>query len=108
MLSIKKFLKNTNQLGIKIKFKSQDIPLGIAHALKIATKNTRKNIALILGDNIFYGHGFNIILKKFVKFDSEGQILINEVKDPSNFGILPMIKINYLLKFMKNQKKHWK
>ena len=62
----KKILKNTNQLGIKIKFKSQDRPLGIAHALKIATKNTRKNIALILGDNIFYGHGFNIILKKFV------------------------------------------
>ena len=53
----KKILKNTNQLGIKIKFKSQDRPLGIAHALKIATKNTRKNIALILGDNIFYGHG---------------------------------------------------
>ncbi len=105
-VTYKKILKNINQLGIKIKFKSQDRPLGIAHALKIATKNTKKNIALILGDNIFYGHGFNIILKKFVKFDSEGQILINEVKNPSNFGILTYDKNKLPVKIYEKPKKN--
>ena len=74
--------------------------------MKIATKNTKKNIALILGDNIFYGHGFNIILKKFVKFDSEGQILINEVKNPSNFGILTYDKNKLPVKIYEKPKKN--
>ena len=101
----KNILKNTKNLGIKIKFKIQNKPLGIAHGLKIGSKNTKKDIALILGDNIFYGHGFNLILKNFMKFESEGQILINHVNDPKNFGILNYDKKGLPLKIIEKPKK---
>ena len=48
----------------------------------------------------------NIILKKFVKFDSEGQILINEVKNPSNFGILTYDKNKLPVKIYEKPKKN--
>ena len=101
----KKILKNPNKLGINIKYKIQNKALGIAHGLKIASKNSKKDIALILGDNIFYGHGFNVILKNFMKFESEGQILINQVRDPENFGILNFDKKGEPLKIIEKPKK---
>ncbi len=101
----KKILKNSNNLGIKIRYKIQNKALGIAHGLKIASKNSKKNIALILGDNIFYGHGFNVILKKFMKFETEGQILVNHVKNPKNFGVLNYDKKGNPLKITEKPKK---
>ncbi len=101
----KKILKNSKKLGIKINFKIQNKPLGIAHGLKIGSKNTKKNIALILGDNIFYGHGFNVILKKFMKFESEGQILINHVQNPKNFGVLSYNKKGFPSKIIEKPRK---
>ncbi len=102
----KKILKNTSNLGIKIKFKSQNEPLGIAHALKIGSKNSKKNIALILGDNIFYGHGFNIILKRFLEFSSDGQSLLSYVKSPKNFGILKYNKYGDPIKIIEKPNKN--
>lgn len=101
----KKILKNISNLGIKIEFKSQNKPLGIAHGLKIGSRNSKKNIALILGDNIFYGHGFNLILKKFLEFKSFGQSLISYVKQPSNFGILTYNKFGVPVKILEKPKK---
>lgn len=100
----KKILKNTSSLGIKIKFKFQNKPLGIAHALKIGSKNTKKNIALILGDNIFYGHGFNVILKKFLEFKNDGQSLVSHVNNPANFGILKYDKYGVPKKIIEKPK----
>ncbi len=101
----KTVLKNAHRLGINIKYKIQNKALGIAHGLKIASNNTKKDIVLILGDNIFYGHGFNVILKNFMKFESEGQILINQVRDPKNFGILSYDKKGQPLKIIEKPKK---
>ena len=84
----KKILQNISKLGVTFKFKIQNKPLGIAHALKIASKGTRKDIALILGDNIFFGHGFNIILKNLMEFKSQGQLVVHTVKNPENLGVL--------------------
>ena len=96
----KKILKDISKLGINLKFKIQNKPLGIAHGLKIGSENTNKDIALILGDNIFYGHGFNIILNKFMEFKSSGQILVNHVKNPNNFGVLSYNKKGEPLKII--------
>ena len=52
----KKILKDISKLGINLKFKVQNKPLGIAHGLRIGSENTNKDIALILGYNIFFGH----------------------------------------------------
>ena len=101
----KKILAKPQKLGIKIKFQIQNKPLGIAHGLKLGAKNTKKDIALILGDNIFYGHGFNIILKKFMEFKTHGQILITQVQNPENFGVLNFDKLSKPLKIVEKPKK---
>ena len=101
----KKILKNTKSLGISIKYKIQNKPLGIAHGLKIGSKNTNKDIALILGDNIFYGHGFNLILNKLMNFESDGQILITKVNNPKNFGVLEFDKRKLPKKIIEKPKK---
>ena len=94
----KKILAKPQKLGIKIKFQIQNQPLGIAHGLKLGAKNTKKDIALILGDNIFYGHGFNIILKKFMEFKTHGQILITQVQTQKTLVFLILINLTNLLK----------
>jgi len=101
----KKILKNSKSLGISIKYKIQNRALGIAHGLKIGSKNTKKDIALILGDNIFYGHGFNIILNKLMDFKSDGQILITQVNNPKNFGVLKYNKNKLPIKIIEKPKK---
>ena len=101
----KNILKHSKKLGLQIDYKIQNKALGIAHGLKIASKNTKKDIALILGDNIFYGHGFNIILKNFMEFKSDGQILLNQVRDPKNFGVLSYNKKGKPLKIIEKPKK---
>ncbi len=101
----KKILKNPKSLGLSIKYKTQNKALGIAHGLKIGSQNTKKDVALILGDNIFYGHGFNVILKKLMDFKSEGQLLINQVNNPENFGVLKCDKKGLPIKIIEKPKK---
>ena len=101
----KKILKNPKSLGLSIKYKTQNKALGIAHGLKIGSQNTKKDVALILGDNIFYGHGFNVILKKLMDFKSEGQLLINQVNNPENFGVLKCDKNGFPIRIIEKPKK---
>ena len=98
-------LKNFKKLGVTFKFRIQNKALGIAHGLKIGSSGTKKNIALILGDNIFFGHGFNLILKKLMKFDNEGQIIVNSVKNPENYGVLVCDKKGLPKKIIEKPKK---
>ena len=106
ILIYKKILKNFKKCGITIKFKIQDKALGIAHGLKIGSSGTKKNIALILGDNIFFGHGFNLILKKLMEFNSDGQIIVNSVKSPENYGVLVCNKKGIPKKIIEKPKKY--
>lgn len=106
ILIYKKILKNFKKFGITIKFKIQDKALGIAHGLKIGSSGTKKNIALILGDNIFFGHGFNLILKKLMEFNSDGQIIVNSVKSPENYGVLVCNKKGIPKKIIEKPKKY--
>ena len=85
--SYRKLLGNGSRLGIKICYKVQKRPEGIAQAFLIA-KTFIKNdkVALILGDNIFYGS--RVFGQAFRGFRTGGTIFGYEVKDPTRYGVV--------------------
>ncbi len=85
--SYKKLLQDGSHLGISIKYLIQKKPKGIADALIIGEDFIADDkVALILGDNIFYGHAFSDILLKAKKLKG-ASIFGYPIKDPKRFGI---------------------
>jgi glucose-1-phosphate thymidylyltransferase len=86
--SFKKLLNNGNELGIKLSFLEQDKPNGLPEAFIIGEKFIKKqSVALILGDNFFYGQGFTKRLKEMVKNKSGATIFVYPVNNPSDYGV---------------------
>lgn len=84
-------LGDGKHLGINIKYEEQKKPNGIPEAFIIGEKFINKNkIALILGDNIFYGQGLVEIIKKSKKFNSGAKIFTYPVKNPKDFGVVEL------------------
>lgn len=89
----KKLLGNGSELGIKIEYKIQLYPNGIAEALIIAEDFLNGNpSALILGDNIFYGHALKDRLIAANKDFEGATIFAYHVKNPSRFGVVQFDK----------------
>ena len=85
----KKLLGNGKQFGIKISYESQAKPNGIAEALIIGEKFTNnENVALILGDNFFYGASLRNLLNDSIKSLNGATVFTHKVKDPKSFGVL--------------------
>jgi len=83
----KTLLGNGSRLGIKICYKVQKKPEGIAQAFLIARTFIKdQKVALILGDNIFYGS--RVFGRAFRGFRSGGTIFGYEVKNPSRYGVV--------------------
>ena len=81
--------KDGSDLGISISYALQEKPEGIAQAFLIAESFiNQENVALILGDNIFYGHQLPQLLKKSSSFVEGATIFGYEVKDPHRYGVL--------------------
>ena len=89
----KKILLNGENLGIKIKYAEQNSPRGLPDAFKIG-KNFigNDNVALILGDNFFYGQSLTDKLKKIVNLKKGATILVHPVKNPNRFGVVTLKK----------------
>lgn len=86
--SYSRLLGNGNQLGINIEYLIQDKPEGIAHAFLLAENFIQdSNVALILGDNIFYGKGLGRQLNKLQDIHG-AHIFAHQVKNPSEFGVI--------------------
>ncbi|MDB2567546.1 glucose-1-phosphate thymidylyltransferase RfbA [Flavobacteriaceae bacterium] len=80
-----------NDYGCSFSYEIQDRPRGLAEAFIIGEKFIGDDkVALILGDNIFYGSGFVKTIRKFKNIDGAG-ILAYSVKDPERFGIVEII-----------------
>ena len=80
-------LGNGSNLGIKILYEKQDKPNGIAESFIIGKKFIgREKVALILGDNIFYGLNFNLIKKNLSNLKG-GHIFLYPVPDPQRYGV---------------------
>jgi len=74
--------------GIKLQYKIQKKPNGIAESFIIGKKFIKKdNVCLILGDNIFYGYQFSSLLKEGFSLKKGALIFTNFVKNPKDFAI---------------------
>ena len=94
----KRLLGNGSNLGLDISYKEQPSPDGLAQAFILGEEFIGEdNVALILGDNIFYGAGFSNLLKSSVDIVSNQNrsvIFGYEVKDPSRYGVVEFNKNN--------------
>lgn len=85
----KDLLADGSDIGVKFSYAVQDEPRGIAEAFVIGEKFIGNDkVCLILGDNIFYGHGLAGLLKQAVSFDKGGVIFAYPVKDPQRYGVI--------------------
>ena len=92
-INFKKILGNGSNFGIKIQYLTQNKPNGLPEAFIIGEKFiNKKNVALILGDNFFYGQGFTKRLKKKTKAKSGSTIFTYQVNNPEDYGIVEMKK----------------
>ena len=88
-------LGDGNSFGVKLDYAVQPSPDGLAQAFIIGEKFIGDDtVAMILGDNIFYGHGFTKILKDAKRNAEHGKATIfgYGVKDPQRFGIVEFDK----------------
>jgi glucose-1-phosphate thymidylyltransferase len=84
----KNLLKNGNQWGINIEYCIQPSPGGLAQAFILGESFIGDNLsALILGDNIFFGHDLNQILSNAGQREDGATIFTYHVKDPQRYGI---------------------
>lgn len=103
--NFQKLLNNGNDLGIKISFLEQEKPNGLPEAFIMGEGFIKKqSVALILGDNFFYGQGFTNRLKSKTKFNSGATIFTYQVNNPEDYGVVE-IKNNKVLNIKEKPKK---
>ncbi len=94
-------LSDGSQLGINISYKIQPSPDGLAQAFIIGEKFIGSDsVALILGDNLFFGHGFSNMLnrsKNIVYRNNNAVIFGYNVKDPERYGVIEFSKENQVV-----------
>jgi len=91
-------LSDGTQLGLSLSYAVQPRPEGLAQAFVIGEPFIGKdNACLILGDNIFYGHGFPDILQRAVQLEKGGLIFGYWVKDPERYGVVDFDKTGKVL-----------
>ena len=100
-------LPEKNNLGIKIQYKEQIKPKGLPDAFIIGEKFIGKdNVALILGDNFFYGQSLTRTLKKNTSMKNGAKIFLHSVKNPSLYGVALINKKNKVIKLVEKIKKN--
>ncbi len=85
----RQLLDDGTQLGVSFSFAEQPRPEGLAQAFVIGKKFIGKDsVALVLGDNIFHGHGLNQIFQKCAGLKEGGIIFGYLVRDPERYGVV--------------------
>ncbi len=103
----KKVLPNGNNLGIKISYAEQKSPRGLPDAFIVGKKFIGKeNVALILGDNFFYGQSLTKRLQQCIKLKNGASVFLHPVKNPSLYGIANINKNNKIIKIIEKPKKY--
>ncbi len=102
----RKLLPEKNNLGIKIEYKEQIEPKGLPQAFTIGERFIAKdNVALILGDNFFYGQSLSNILRKNINFKKGAKIFLHPVKKPQNYGVAFLNNKRKVIKLIEKPKK---
>jgi glucose-1-phosphate thymidylyltransferase len=87
--NFKRLLGDGSHVGLSFSYAEQPRPEGLAQAFVIGKSFIgNERVALILGDNIFYGHGFSDILKGCTQFERGGVIFGYSVRDPERYGVV--------------------
>ena len=103
----KKILPEGKNLGIKITYAQQKYPKGLPEAFIIGEKFIEKNnVALILGDNFFYGQNLTEKLKECTRLKSGAKIFLHAVNNPSLYGVVKLNKKNKILAIKEKPKKY--
>lgn len=103
--SFNNILGDGSDLGIRISYIEQDYPKGLPDAFILGEQFIKKsNIALILGDNFFYGSMLSPILKNAFKTSSGAKIFLYPTKNPSSYGIVELDKRNKIKKILEKPK----
>ena len=102
----KKIIPNGDNLGIKINYLEQTEPKGLPEAFIIGDKFIGKeNVALILGDNFFYGQSLSRLLLSSTKLKSGAKIILHKVVRPELYGVAKTNKKNKIIKIIEKPKK---
>ena len=106
VLQFKKLLSNGNNLGIKISYVEQEKPNGLPEAFILGEKFIGKsNVALILGDNFFYGQSLTKKLRDCIKLKKGASVFIHPVKNPNLYGVVKINKKNKIINMVEKPKK---
>ncbi len=101
----KKILPNGDNLGIKITYKEQNHPRGLPDAFLIGEKFiNNQNVALILGDNFFYGQNLSSKLLNCTKLNKGAKVILHKVIKPELYGVAKVNK-NGAIKLLKEKPK---
>ena len=103
----KKILPDGKNLGIKISYKEQVTPKGLPDAFIIGEKFiNNNNVALILGDNFFYGQNLTSKLIKCTKLKKGAKVILHKVLKPELFGVAKT-SANGKINFIKEKPKQY-
>jgi glucose-1-phosphate thymidylyltransferase len=102
----KKLIPDGKNLGIKINYLEQSYPGGLPEAFVIGEKFIKKdNVALILGDNFFYGQSLGSKLKESTKLNKGAKVFLHKVSKPELYGVAQINKKNKIVKIVEKPKK---
>jgi len=102
----KKLLGNGDRLGVKFTYKEQKKPNGLPEAFLIGKDFIKdSSVALILGDNFFYGQGLRLRIKRYLKTNNGCTLFVYPVMNPSNYGVAEIGKKNKVLRITEKPQK---
>jgi glucose-1-phosphate thymidylyltransferase len=82
-------LRNGKQWGLKLSYKEQEKPEGIAQAFIIGRRFVgRDSVALVLGDNVFYGHDLTKLFRQAAERKKGATVFAYQVTDPRRYGVI--------------------
>ncbi len=103
----KKLIPNGKKLGMKITYIEQSKPRGLPDAFKLGKKFIGKNnVAMILGDNFFYGQNLTSKLLECAKIKDGAKVILHTVKNPELFGVAKVDKNNKITTLKEKPKKY--
>ena len=103
----KKLIPNGKNLGMKINFIEQNKPVGLPDAFILGERFIGKdNVAMILGDNFFYGQNLTQILEKCTKIKTGAKVVLHKVQNPELFGVAKINKFEKIIKIKEKPKKY--
>ena len=102
----KKILPNGNNLGVKITYAEQESPKGLPDAFIVGEKFIGKDsVALILGDNFFFGQNLTKKLIECSKLSKGAKVFLHPVKNPHLYGVATINKQKKIIKLVEKPKK---